>query len=143
MWRSTRAAEKRARELAVGGDNYCFFRVPLPDLKKSAFEYRLCLDATGTVYDVNYWISPASADLDDAAPGYMSVDVRTPLLPVVYQGPHLWDRSLPLGDYFVQFDGRNGHWIQRLRLEIAHGIVRQHIEIRDLTRRVRWQVDEP
>jgi hypothetical protein len=140
---ANRAAERRAEERATGGDNYCFFRVAPADLKKSSAEYQLRLDATGTVYDINYWISPAAANLNADDPSYYSADHNTPLFPVVYEGPHVWNRTLPLGDYFVQFDGRNGHWIERLRLELSDGIVRQHIEVMDKNRKVRWQVDEP
>lgn len=114
----------------TGGDNFSFFRV-MPDDLKGNGPFQLWLDATGTVYDVNYWISPASANRSAADPAYGSVDVRKPLLQIVYQGPHAWPRQLPLGDYYIEFDARNGFWIERLTLTMVDGQVREHVVVTD------------
>ena len=141
--RASRTATRRIEELTTGGENFCFFRVQPSELRKSASEFQLWLQATGPVYDINYWISPASAKRNGRSADYMSIDHRKMLLPVVYKGPRAWDRTLPLGDYFIEFDGRNGTWVERLTLALAEGIVSQRIQVTDeLTGRQRINIQE-
>ena len=128
-WRSNQSARADIARMITGGDEYCFFRVMPEDLKVGSGLFQLYLDATGSVYDVNYWISPASANRNNRDRAYGSIDVRKPLLAVVYKGPHAWDRGLPLGDYFIEFDGRNGFWLERLTLSESNGTIIEYIQV--------------
>jgi hypothetical protein len=118
-------------EEKTGKQAYCYFRLairPRPGIVPAGY-YQLALDATDSVFSINYWISLASANRDPQNEGYWAVDVRKPLIPVAYKGPHAWERVLPPGDYYIEFDAVNGHWVEHLTLYLENAEIRQRIDV--------------
>jgi hypothetical protein len=116
--------------LIIGGKNFCYFKIRLPDVTDRAGPFQLWMIAPkGPVFDVNYWISPASAKGAND-PAYGSLDVRKRLHTIIHEGGRAWDKLLGEGDYLIEFDAKNGHWNERLRIFVdATGELKQTIKI--------------
>ncbi len=116
-------------EMFTGGDNYCYFKIRLADAANLTGPFQLWMIAPkGPVFDLNFWISPASAKGADD-PAYKSLDVRKPLNPIIHSGGHAWDRVLDQGEYLIEFDAKNGHWDEILRIFADGQKLRQTIKI--------------
>jgi hypothetical protein len=117
-------------DLITGGENYCYFKIRLADAGDLSGPFQLWMIAPkGPVYEMNYWISPASAK-GASDPAYGSLDVRKPLHTIIHEGGHAWDKALGEGDYLIEFDAKNGHWNERLRIFVdATGELKQTIKI--------------
>ncbi|HUA52973.1 MAG TPA: hypothetical protein VMB81_12465 [Candidatus Sulfotelmatobacter sp.] len=113
----------------TGGKNFCYFRLAVGMPPGPPGQFQLSMDATGSVFDVNYWISLESAKQNPQNPGYWSVDQRKPLIQIIYKGPRAWGRFLMPGDYIIEFDARNGHWVEHLSISVEDGKPKQNIRI--------------
>jgi hypothetical protein len=106
----------------ISGGSFCFFRIDPLRAKGLVGPFQLMMEAVGgPVFDVNYWICPASAKRDGKDPAYFSLDFRKPLRHIIHHGARTWDRELPLGEYFIEFDARNGYWKQNLKILVENG----------------------
>jgi hypothetical protein len=77
---------------------------------------------------MNYWIAPASSKpMND--PTYGSIDYRKPLTQIVYHGRRAWDRALPAGEYRIEFDSKNGQWIELLSIYVQGNYPKQKIHV--------------
>ena len=115
-------------EMIMGGKHFCYFKTLLSEAKHLEGPFQLWMVAPkGPVFDLNYWISPAGTTADD--PRYGSLDVRKPLHLIIHDGGHAWERSLPLGDYRIEFDGKNGHWMESLQIYVENGKLAQSIKV--------------
>jgi hypothetical protein len=124
-------------ELITGGENYCFIRVDDEDLKSGAPDMRLWIEATGNLYNVSYWMFPASARRDGKDPRYGSIDKPKRAMDIVYKGAVLLNRALPLGHYMVEFSAKNGSFLQSLNIIEFNG---QRIQLIDI---VKMHTGEP
>ncbi len=139
-WRSSRSQKSDQQKLVAlmtGGDNYCYFEIVDPAVDDGRGNYQLALTGSegGPVFKVNYWISPAGSKSNKE---YMSIDVRTPELSIVYPGRRAWGRFLPIGKYCIEFDGQNGSWVEALELELREGKIWQNIKIVNRDGRFRY-----
>ena len=113
-------------EMIMGGWHFCYFKTMPSEAKNLDGPFQLWLVAPdGPVFDVNYWISEAGTTAKD--PGYWSLDQRKLLLPIIHDGGH--DRALPAGNYRIEFDGRNGHWVEDLEITVKDGKLKQTIRV--------------
>jgi len=116
-------------EMILGGEHFCYFKIRPTDAANLEGPFQLWMIAPdGPVYDLNSWISPASA-ASASDPAYGSLDVRKPLVPIVHEGGHAWDKTLPLGEYLIEFDAKNGHWNEVLRIFVRQGKLTQSIRV--------------
>jgi hypothetical protein len=108
--------------------NFAFFKLA-DDVKDVSGKVTLRLDASGPVLTLNYWISNASAKRNANDPAYWSVDQRKPLIPVVYPNTEDIERLLSPGDYIIEFDALNGHWVEYLSIYLEDGKIKQKIRV--------------
>jgi hypothetical protein len=126
------ASGREIDTLISGGDNFCFFRIEPSSANIRDGQFQLMMEAIGgPVFGLNYWICPASANRDGTDPAYSSLDTRKPLHPIIHRGVTGWDRGLPVGEYFIGFDARNGGWNEELKIFLQDGKPRQTIIVRD------------
>jgi len=123
--------DSKLETMLTGGADYAYFRADPSDLSNGKGPYQLWLVGIGNVYAVNYWISPESAHMNGNDPAYGSLDAIKPRIDIVNSGPHASTRTLPLGDYIIQFAAKNGEWHQKLRFFIADGHVQQTVSLWD------------
>jgi hypothetical protein len=115
-------------EMIMGGRHFCYFKTMPSEAKNLDGPFQLWLVApNGPVFDLNYWISEAGTTAKDA--GYWSLDQNKPLYPIIHDGGHAWDRVLPTGNYRIEFDGRNGHWVEELKIAVKDGKLAQSIRV--------------
>jgi hypothetical protein len=58
------------------------------------------------------------------------LDVRKPLQTIIHEGGHAWDKLLGEGDYLIEFDAKNGHYNERLKIFVdATGKLKQTIKV--------------
>jgi hypothetical protein len=120
---------QQVADAITGGKSFCYFKV-MPSLVKNLDEpFQWWIQATGNVYEVNYWVSPASAKRDSNDPAYYSLDVRKPLHQIIYKGVRAWDRAYGANEFFIDFDAKNGHWLELLKISIVDGKLAQHITV--------------
>jgi hypothetical protein len=126
-------ATLEAQRKAIIGEtrnNSAYFKVA-DDTQNGSDLIKLQLDATGPVFTANYWISNASAKRNANDAAYWSVDQRKPLIPVITPNNKSIERSLPVGDYVIEFDALNGHWDQYLSIFYENGKLKQKIRVAD------------
>jgi hypothetical protein len=125
----------------TGGRSFCFFRMNLEDgiLRKQPLQ--LWMDCRGVVYDMNFWLSPAHAERNHESEAYWLMDTRKAVSTIVYNGCHAYPKVLEAeGEYFIEFDARNGHWIEHLTVTRVDGKWGQKIRVFDpKTNATIWQ----
>ncbi len=130
---STSASLKETQRAITGGDNFAYVRAHFKAVQGLDGPVPLVLSnhGLGPVYDVRFWISPASADTDSNNAAYWSIDrVRQSAEPTVTPGAWLdIGLSVPPGHYFIEIDARNGHLLESLKVVEYKG---QLIEIIDI-----------
>ncbi len=109
-------------------NNYAYFKLE-DNAQVNSGLVKLWLDSSGPVFTVNYWISNASAKHNANDPAYWSVDHRKPLIPIINPNTKEIERSLPVGDYIIEFDGLNGHWDESLSIYMENGKPKQKIRV--------------
>lgn len=102
----------RAVRQLNGGDAVAYLVGDEMDVMQGKDEVVLWITATGPLYDVHYWVSPAEANRDPHDPRYWQCGGDE--LRVVKPGSVMLGKSLPRGDYIVEFSTRNGSWVERL-----------------------------
>jgi len=115
--------------MIMGGEHYSYFKILPADAKDLTGRFQLWMIAVGgPVFDLNYWISslPSKGASD---PTYGSLDVRKPVIQIVHEGGHAWDRALPVGEYLIEFDAKNGHWNEILKIFVEDGQLKQSIKV--------------
>jgi hypothetical protein len=112
------AIDYGARELVRqqnGGDTYALLTADVADEHDaSKDEVALWINATGPLYDVNYWVSPVSAKRDPHDPDYWRI--KGGYLRVVKPGGVMVGKSIARGSYFVEFNARNGSWVELIEV---------------------------
>jgi hypothetical protein len=87
----------------------------------------------GIVRDLNYWVSPASANGTMGNPGYLDFDFNKPRLLTIHGGgPFASDRAYPEGEWLIQYDDSNGHWDEWFTVYRNDGQLRQHILVKNI-----------
>jgi hypothetical protein len=125
---SAYALKDDLNEMIMGGWHFCYFKTVPSEAKNVNGPFQLWLVAPdGPVFDVNYWVSEAGTTAKD--PGYWSLDQRKQLLPIIHDGGHAWDRVLPAGNYRIEFDARNGHWVEDLKIAVNDAKITQTIRV--------------
>lgn len=126
---ATRIEKAELVELITGGDNYCFIRADASDLKNHAENVRLWIEATGNLYEVAYWMFPASSRRDPNDPRYWSFDKPRPPMSIVYKGAVLLGRAIPQGRYMIEFSAKNEAFLQSFSIVEFNGELIQLIEV--------------
>jgi hypothetical protein len=124
-------------ELITGGDNYCFVRVEEDDLRGGGENLPLWIEATGNLYEVSYWMFPASARRNRNDPGYWSLDKPKPPMGIVYKGAVLLGRTVSPGHYMIEFSAKNTSFLQSLNIVQFNGALIQLIDV------IKMQTGEP
>jgi len=111
---------------------FCYFSVYCIDGKPCMRngEFQLLMIGVGVLESVNYWISPWGVK-PSGLPGdpYYSIDRRKPLIQIIHNGGHAWDRFLPLGDYRIDFTAKQGNCYERLTIYEEDGKVKQRVVV--------------
>ena len=115
----------------TGGKSFCFLKLNLGHKSPKGNPNQLWIEGKGNVYEMNYWISPASSEKNVKDAAYMSLDVNKPLHTIVYNGCRAYPRELGVGDYRIEIDARNGQWVERLTITEKFGKLSQKIRVFD------------
>lgn len=125
-WNSTiqESLENKRFAYETGGESFCFLKAEITDQTKSfdKIPLRIINEGENPVYDVSIWVSPIS----NYSAGHRIH--RDLILPGAYE---LVNLSLPLGNYRVEINQRNGFFLEFLRIIEVSGIPRQRIDVYD------------
>lgn len=76
------------------------------------------INATGPLYDVVWWVSPAAAQRDSASEEYWSMRDKRGGATIVRPGGYATALTLPMGVYNIEFSTRSGSWVEHLMLGV-------------------------
>ncbi|HEY3638774.1 MAG TPA: hypothetical protein VGK90_11535 [Rhizomicrobium sp.] len=141
--RTTKRNHSRLMKAITGGDAFCIFTVDLGmSMRTDVPCFPFIATASGPLQEVNYWISPASANLNASDDAYFSVWLNLPSLQTIHEGTRRWWGGLPLGDFYIEFDAINGmrQWVERICIAVLNGQYVQAVEVRNRkTNKIVWQ----
>jgi hypothetical protein len=119
-------SQKELFEALTGGNNFGFFSAVTHRFDNEAKVLQLQINGTGGIQQVQYWISPASANRNPDDQAYWSIDKpKTPM--VIGKGSFWFGRALPLGSYFVEFSSPYQAWVERFDIVELGGNFKQSI----------------
>lgn len=120
-----RSRDERLEAMLIGGDNYAYLWAEVGAAQNVTDKVPLWIKATGLLFNVNYWIAPASVT-DPNDDRYWSIGggfIRET------RGGIRVGRLLGAGKYRVEFSARNGSWIQILEIKPVGDNLVQSIEV--------------
>ncbi|MBL6935049.1 MAG: hypothetical protein ISR48_06505 [Alphaproteobacteria bacterium] len=121
----TKYRDLRLREMLTGGDNYGYIWAEVSAVELWSDPIPLWFKASGLLFGVEYWISPASVS-DPNDKRYWSIgggDIGET------RGGMRIGKTLQLGKYRIEFSARNGSFVQILEIKLDGNKLIQNIEV--------------
>ncbi len=129
----SRRQDTKLTEMLTGGDNYAFIRAEIVNPKNLTDPVPLSLNASGSLFNVWYWIAPLSSKWPE--PEYFSLDTARPPM-AVNKGGVIIAKQLPPGKYRVEFSASNGTFVEFFTIEVIDGQLTQFIDVCRGTRKL-------
>lgn len=112
----------------TGGSNFPYLKALISDRVplSGPVPIYMAVEGTGPVYDLQSWISPGSANRNADHPDYKNgYDLYRPT--IYKSGVSLG--AIPLGEWWVETETRNGHWAQFIKLYVENGHIKQEFKV--------------